>query len=59
VKSNEEELISVPSDDRLAGRTALITGSSSGIGEAIARVLAASGAHVIVNGRDAERTTSW
>lgn len=56
MQSNEEELVSLVSDDRLSGQTALVTGSSSGIGEAIARVLAASGAHVIVNGRDAERT---
>ncbi|WP_322409827.1 SDR family NAD(P)-dependent oxidoreductase [Microbacterium invictum] len=42
-------------DDRLAGRTAIVTGSSSGIGEAIAHVLAASGAHVVVHGRSAER----
>ncbi len=32
-----------------AGRVALVTGSSSGIGEAIARRLSALGAHVVVN----------
>jgi len=32
-----------------AGRVALVTGSSSGIGEEIARRLAAGGAHVVVN----------
>ncbi|MFM9138297.1 MAG: SDR family NAD(P)-dependent oxidoreductase, partial [Actinomycetota bacterium] len=31
------------------GRVALVTGSSSGIGEAIARRLGALGAHVVVN----------
>jgi NAD(P)-dependent dehydrogenase (short-subunit alcohol dehydrogenase family) len=39
----------------LAGRRALVTGSNSGLGEAIARLLAAEGAHVVVHGRDAGR----
>ncbi|GAB3138046.1 3-hydroxybutyrate dehydrogenase [Marisediminicola antarctica] len=32
----------------LAGRKALVTGAASGIGEAVARALAAAGAHVVV-----------
>jgi 3-oxoacyl-[acyl-carrier protein] reductase len=36
----------------LAGRTALVTGSSRGIGAQIARVFAAAGARVAVHGRD-------
>lgn len=55
MKSNAEVLASLPRDTRLAGRTAVVTGSSSGIGEAIARVLAASGAEVVVTARDAPR----
>lgn len=41
---------------RLQGKHALITGSSKGIGEAIARVLAFEGAIVAVHGRDRKQT---
>lgn len=37
----------------LAGRTAVVTGASSGIGRAIAETLGASGAHVFLAGRTA------
>lgn len=40
----------------LAGKRALVTGSSSGIGRMIARQLSAEGAVVIVHGRDTART---
>ncbi len=36
---------------RLAGKTAIVTGASSGIGRAIAEHLGASGAHVVLAGR--------
>jgi NAD(P)-dependent dehydrogenase (short-subunit alcohol dehydrogenase family) len=39
----------------LDGRTALVTGSTSGIGAAIATTLAAAGAHVLVTGRHEDR----
>ncbi|MFD8034800.1 SDR family NAD(P)-dependent oxidoreductase [Streptomyces sp. NPDC059717] len=43
---------------RLSGRTAVITGSTSGIGASIARTLAGEGAHVVVSGRQATRGKS-
>jgi gluconate 5-dehydrogenase len=39
----------------LTGRTALVTGSSRGLGRAMAEGLAAAGARVIINGTDAAR----
>ncbi|MBO0906432.1 SDR family oxidoreductase [Jiella sonneratiae] len=39
----------------LRGRRALITGSSQGIGLALAQGLAAAGAEIVVNGRDGEK----
>jgi NAD(P)-dependent dehydrogenase (short-subunit alcohol dehydrogenase family) len=38
-----------------AGRTALVTGGTTGIGRVVAGQLAAGGAHVIISGRDAAR----
>ena len=42
-------------DLQLKGKRALVTGSSAGIGEAIAKAIGAEGAAVIVHGRHAER----
>lgn len=43
---------------QLENKTALVTGSTKGIGFAIARLLAAEGANVIVNGRGEDSTRS-
>jgi NAD(P)-dependent dehydrogenase (short-subunit alcohol dehydrogenase family) len=42
-------------DTRLSGRTALVTGSTGGLGVAIAKALAAQGVFVVVSGRDKMR----
>ncbi len=39
----------------LSGKRALVTGSSQGIGLALAQALASAGAHVIINGRDSAK----
>ncbi|MFI9379548.1 SDR family NAD(P)-dependent oxidoreductase [Kutzneria sp. NPDC052558] len=45
-------------DLQLHGKRALVTGASSGLGEAIATRLAAEGASVVVHGRDHARTVA-
>jgi NAD(P)-dependent dehydrogenase (short-subunit alcohol dehydrogenase family) len=44
------------SEAPMAGRTALVTGSTGGIGKATALGLAALGAHVLITGREPRRT---
>ncbi len=44
--------LTVPVYPDLAGKVAVVTGSSRGIGAATCRMLAANGAKVVVNGRD-------
>lgn len=43
---------------RFAGKTALVTGSSSGIGRATALLFAREGADVVINGRDEKKIAS-
>ncbi|WP_371778306.1 SDR family NAD(P)-dependent oxidoreductase [Streptosporangium subroseum] len=45
-------------DLQLSGKRALVTGSSSGLGETIVKLLAAEGAAVVVHGRDEARTAA-
>ena len=42
----------------LKGRTVLVTGGYSGLGQETARALAAKGAHVILSGRDATKLSA-
>jgi NAD(P)-dependent dehydrogenase (short-subunit alcohol dehydrogenase family) len=52
----QTETATLTSTDRpLAGRRALVTGSTDGIGAGLARRLADAGAEVMVTGRDSER----
>lgn len=45
-------------DLNIKGKTALVTGSTAGIGFAIAKLLAAEGAHVYINGRTAAKVNA-
>jgi len=44
--------------EQLSGKTALVTGSTDGVGRLVARKLGQTGARVLVHGRDAERGAS-
>ncbi len=56
---NAKEKIAIPSlqgiDNLLVGKTALITGGSSGIGFSIAKVFLSAGCQVIISGTNAEK----
>ncbi|MDR1634519.1 MAG: SDR family oxidoreductase [Bifidobacteriaceae bacterium] len=50
-----KSMIMRPGLGRLTGKGAIVTGSTSGIGEAIARLFAHEGARVVVTGRNVDR----
>lgn len=50
--------MTVLSSFQLNGKLALITGSSAGIGFALARALGQAGAHVVLNGRNAQKVSA-
>jgi NAD(P)-dependent dehydrogenase (short-subunit alcohol dehydrogenase family) len=57
-----ERLLEEFMDLRLSGKRALVTGSTDGLGKAIAKLLAAEGVAIVVNGRNESRaagTTLW
>jgi NAD(P)-dependent dehydrogenase (short-subunit alcohol dehydrogenase family) len=53
--SAQSAAVTRPATPSASQRIALITGSTDGLGRAVARRLAAEGAHVIVHGRNVER----
>ena len=44
-----------PGIEKLSGKTALVTGSTDGVGRLVARKLGQAGARVLVHGRDVKR----
>lgn len=54
-QDHEDEVQAASSDDTAAAQVALVTGSTRGLGEGVARRLGDMGYHVIVHGRNIER----
>ena len=52
VEAERKQMTDFPDLFRLTGRRALVTGSSQGIGMALARGLRSAGAQIVLNGRD-------
>ena len=51
--SSNEEYINVKNSRNFTGKVVLVTGSSSGIGEAIVKLFSILGANVVITGRNA------
>ena len=56
IKTVEVKTVSLAPTELLAGKTALITGGTSGIGKAIAIAFLRAGANVVITGRDLQKT---
>src|SRR5215212_6019256 len=52
IETPQQHAVAFPTYPDLAGRVAVVTGGSGGIGAATCRALAANGAKVVIHGRD-------
>ena len=53
--TKQVNVVELPSSELAIGRTALVTGGSSGIGFAISKALLKAGASVVITGRNLEK----